>query len=212
MEKDAVQPKRNDIYEQINSIMNGTKSKYTSVSEAVEEMKQRSGLNDYLKISEQEEVLPVKTADQNLENKNTSSIDNVHNKIPINHLTDKSFNQHNDIKNNHSATPSVIVQKPNIVQTLQNIINDSRGHLSIPAIVNKLHSLHQKDIPEAADWDDEKLLRLISKMNLEAKKHNSHFDESQYAHLGTRDHSTSSTVDPSNSDAFHSLMPTKINT
>ena len=49
LSKNAVQSKKVDqnLFDQINSIMNN-KSKYTSVSAAVEDMIQRSGLKDYL--------------------------------------------------------------------------------------------------------------------------------------------------------------------
>ena len=59
LEKSAVQSKRVDqeLFHQMNSIMHNSKSKYTSVSAAVEDMMQRSGLTSYLnniKVSEKE--------------------------------------------------------------------------------------------------------------------------------------------------------------
>ena len=65
LDKTAVQSKRVDdsLFDQINSIMNG-KSKYTSVSAAVEDMMQRSGLTSYLsnvKKSEKNDEDSLKT-------------------------------------------------------------------------------------------------------------------------------------------------------
>ena len=51
LQKTAVQPKRKDdsLFDQINAVIGNKKSKYHSVEAAVEEMKKRSGLTDYLK-------------------------------------------------------------------------------------------------------------------------------------------------------------------
>ena len=50
LQKSAVQSRRVDqsLFDQINSIMGNSKSKYKSVSAAVEDMMQRSGLTDHL--------------------------------------------------------------------------------------------------------------------------------------------------------------------
>lgn len=56
--KEAVQPRHVDqsIFEQINGIVGGVKSKYRSVSDAVEDMQRRSGYFDYVnkKVSSDE--------------------------------------------------------------------------------------------------------------------------------------------------------------
>ena len=49
LQKGAVQSVSKDsFYDQINAIIGGTKSKYSSVADAVEDMKERSGLTAYL--------------------------------------------------------------------------------------------------------------------------------------------------------------------
>lgn len=48
LHKNSVQPYHNEsLYDQISSVMNGTKSKYLNVEDAVKDMQQRSGLLDY---------------------------------------------------------------------------------------------------------------------------------------------------------------------
>ncbi|MCZ2224515.1 MAG: hypothetical protein LC122_12900 [Chitinophagales bacterium] len=56
LNKSAVQAAKadEDLFSKINNIINSKKPKFSSVSEAVEEMKERSGLNNYLRKKQQE--------------------------------------------------------------------------------------------------------------------------------------------------------------
>lgn len=184
LQKGAVQPRNVDssLFDQINSIMNGkTKSKYTSVEAAVEDMKARSGLTAYLdKVSKVDNTSNTKVAsdEQPVANKKTNS------------------------------TPIVFQKFPQIKKTLENYIKDTRGNLPVPAIIEKLRSIHNKDVSDAKDWDDNNLIKEVSRQNLMAKADNpSNFQN--YDHLGSRDHDNDSEIDPSNTDAFHSLEPVK---
>jgi hypothetical protein len=187
LEKTSVQPRGQSVYDQITSIMN-TKSKYPSVQAAVDDMMQRSGLTDYLEH--------VKVSQETLEEK-----------------TKKTARDHQEEKRQEtrdSKIPQVIQQKPSILQTLENIINESKGNLPVPAIIFRLHSLHSQDIPDETAWEDERLVRLVSQYNLKAKRDNpGTFD--RFDQLGKTDHSVlDSDIDPSNTDAFNILMPAKI--
>jgi|WetSurMetagenome_2_1015567.scaffolds.fasta_scaffold394729_2 hypothetical protein len=182
LQKSAVQPRETDqsLFDQINSIMNNKHSKYSSVEDAVEEMKARSGLTAYLekdfsKISKEEDT-----------NKKTAS---------------KQHEGHNNL-------PTVIIKCPQIKNTLENYIKDTKGNLPIPAIIDKIKSIHHVDVSEAKDWDDEKLLHLVSKLNLNAKKDNPGVFQN-YQNLGLREDVNNSEIDPSNVDAFHALNPVK---
>jgi hypothetical protein len=106
--------------------------------------------------------------------------------------------------------PQVIQEKPSIKATLDNIIKGSHGNMTVPAIISRLHSLHAQDISDEGAWEDERLIRLVSQCNLQAKKENpGNYDN--FSQLGIGDHSTAnSDIDPSNNDAFHALMPAKI--
>jgi hypothetical protein len=182
--KDAVQPRNNSssLYDQINSIMNGSKPKYPSVQAAVDDMMQRSGLSNYLKVSEDNEESQKKVAQSN-------------EPAP---------------KKTRSDVPDVIAENPAILRTIENYIKSTRGNLPVPAIVDKIRTIHQGDVSEDKMWEDDKLIRLISNLNLEAKKNNPASYE-DYANLAVGDRDTAdSDVDPSNTDAFNALMPAKL--
>lgn len=184
LQKAAVQPRSVDVsmFEQINSIMNG-KSKYPSVEAAVEDMKARSGLTAYLNKKSE-----------------TSTTDDKATKTAAdkNKVIDKKID----------LTPMVIQKCPQIKSTLENYIKDSKGNLSIPAIIEKMRSIHQKDVSDAKDWDDDKLLRLVSKMNLQAKTDNPDSYQN-YSNLGKREVMNNADIDTGNTDAFKGLNPVK---
>lgn len=185
LEKGAVQPRSVDqsLFHQINSIMNG-KSKYPSVEAAVEDMKNRSGLTAYLdnlsKTSEDEAIG---------ENK----------KIATAQVQNNSKNKY----------PLVIQKCPQILNTLDNYIKDTRGNLPISAIIDKIKSIHKNDVSEDKYWEDDDLVRLVSQINLREKQNNPSNYET-YSNLGRRDPSGDNEIDPSNTDAFHALNPAKI--
>lgn len=180
LQKTSVQPRGNSLFDQISTIMNG-KSKYPSVQAAVDDMMHRSGLTDYLQTK-------------------TSSDEEIPASKP--RKTAQS--------NVNANMPKVIQDKPSILNTLENIVKESKGNLSVPAIISRLRSLHAGDISNESTWDDDKLIRLVSQYNLQAKTNNpSSYDN--FNQLGQGDHSTAdSDIDPSNTDAFNALMPAKI--
>lgn len=105
-------------------------------------------------------------------------------------------------------TPIVVKKHPAIKKTLENYIRDTKGNLPVPAIIEKIRSIHQTDVTDGKDWDDDKLIILVSKMNLGAKKENPSLFQN-YSNLGTRDSDSDSEIDPSNNDAFFALTPVK---
>lgn len=179
LQKGAVQPRGDNLYDQISSIMN-TKSKYPSVQAAVDDMMHRSGLTDYL--------------------------DNV--KVSKESTTGKSRKTAQQAKD--PKAPQVIQEKPSIKNTLENIIKETRGNMPVPAVISRLRSLHAKDIPAESAWEDERLIRLVSQLNLQAKTSNpGSYDN--FSDLGKNDRGTAdSDIDVSNTDAFNALMPAKI--
>lgn len=189
LQKTSVQPRGNDsLFDQINTIMNG-KSRYPSVQAAVDDMMHRSGLSDYL------------------DNVKTSQTETSGQPTKVAQQSDQARMQ--EVKTN-PKTPKIIEEKPSILHTLENIIRDSKGNLSVPTIISRLHALHASDITDESAWDDEKLIRLVSYFNIKAKKDNpANFEN--FDNLGKRDHSTAdSDIDPSNTDAFNVLMPAKL--
>ena len=180
----AVQPRntQQSLFDQINSIMNGSKSKYPSVDAAVEDMKERSGLTAYLQKA-----------------KSSFSNDKA--------STTKVASDNNDAFD--KKVPIVFRKKPDISKTLDNYIRDTRGNLPVPAIIDKLRSIHQIDVTDPKDWEDDNLILEVSKRNLLAKQSNPDSYQS-YNNLGSRDTGSDSEIDASNTDAFHALTPAKI--
>lgn len=185
LQKGAVQPVRQEsLFDQINSIMNG-KSKYPSVAAAVEDMKERSGLTAYLdKIS--------KSSEEPVASKTVTASDN-----------NAAFEKKVD------GVPIVIEKCPSIKKTFENYCEDTKGNLPLSAIISHVQSIHKGDVSDAKDWDDDRLLHFVSKLNLAAKQKNPYVDKGE-ANLGRRDVGSDSEIDPSNTDAFNALTPAKI--
>ena len=279
LQKGAVQPKSQvSLFDQINSVMNGSsQSKYTSVQDAVSNMMDRSGLTNYLKVSNKKDNTKIASSKyydmghfdgkEDLQNEGfgsdiLSSILSRKEALPVDYkvymeyaygysdgckmsknifdheeqkiatyITRKTEPTENDIpveyeypdqnntfdknipveqKQEDTNTPDVIRENPAILRTLENYIKSTRGNLPIPAIIDKLRSIHRSDIAEDKMWEDDKLIRLVSKLNLEAKKNNpASYEDYFNLAVGDRDNADSD-VDPSNTDAFNALMPAKL--
>ena len=162
--------------------MNGTKSKFNSVQSAVEDMIERSGLSAFNKS---------RIANESETSRKTASVE-----------------PENNSKGNKNS-PDLLKKHPQILSTIENVIKDSRGNLSIPAILGRIRSIHQNDVSDDKMWDDNKLIILISKLNLAAKTDNPNLYKNE-SNLGMSSSSPDDKIDPSNTDAFHSLNPAKI--
>lgn len=194
LEKGAVQPRNpQTLFDQINSIMNGTKARYNSVEDAVEDMKARSGLTAYL------ERLSTSSEESSDDNR----------KVAQNNTETARSPENDQNQAMEKKIPIVFKKCPQASDTLDNYIRDTKGNLPVPAIIDKLKSIHRGDVSDAKDWEDDNLILEVSKRNLEAKKTNPESYQN-YAHLGTRDTSGESEVDPSNRDAFFALNPAKL--
>lgn len=182
LQKAAVQPKKIDdsMFNQINSVINRN-SKYTSVGAAVEDMMHRSGLTEYLKnvkVSEQEEL-----------KKKVAS--------PI---------SESDVKDLQSVL--ILKERPDILNTIKNVISSTKGNLTLPAIIEKIKKIHRSDIAEDKYWEDENLYRLVSKLNLKEKANS--VNQSESSELGRTQIGEQLGSNELNSDYFASLMPAKI--
>lgn len=272
LEKAAVQSKRQDsLFEQINSIINGSRSKFSTVNAVVEDMKERSGLTAYLQASQNtENNADVKKTASKKESKEEklekleeeafklckekrwlevgkvcgkiaklikdtdlkSKIIKI--KVPKVFADDwamgycqtlgeklsdteikslkkkfaqdnnKAFDKKVEIEPIKIVEPIVIKKVPTIKNTIENYINSTKGTLPITAIIEKIKSIHKSDIPDVNDWEDENLLKFISKLNLTAKKNNPTFYYSS-TNLGKQDVINDSEIDPSNYNAFYSI-------
>jgi hypothetical protein len=106
-----------------------------------------------------------------------------------------------------TTEPEILKKFPNIKKTLENYIRDTKGNLDLPAIIEKVKTIHKFDGPQSKDWEDENFIRFVYKMNFDEK---SKYDQnsSDFANLGKLDRDND--IDPANTDAFFGLMPYKI--
>lgn len=105
------------------------------------------------------------------------------------------------------SEPEIFKKFPMIKNTLQNYIQDTKGNLDLPAIIEKIKNIHKFDGPQSKDWEDENFIKYVDTMNCDEKNKYDH-NSSDYSNLGKLDHNNSE-IDPSNTDAFISLMPAK---
>lgn len=81
--------------------------------------------------------------------------------------------------------PSLLKKNPNIQRTIENYIRDTKGNLPVPAILEKVKSIHSRDVSENKDWEDPDLLQFISQTNVEEKSKN--ISSNQDFNLGVTD-------------------------
>lgn len=273
LQKSAVQSRKVDqsLFEQINSIMGNSRSKYKSVSAAVEDMMQRSGLTDHLQNinkKSNEKINTKKASDINeeslleqaksaikqkdwftlgnalgeldkLNNSIISSVESIK-KIPVKipsgqwlmytagygegaELSDEEKNQ--DIlntqnaladisdktasdkveikKNNKTTVPSIFTQSPAVLNTLQNIIKDTKGHSPLPAVLQRIHSIHKNDI-DLKELESANVISYISNLILQERQTHSSLQDYNNSNLGIRDNNVDM---DDNQDAWKALMP-----
>lgn len=190
IEKEAVQSKSVDssLFDQITSIIS-KKSKYPSVSAAVEDMKERSGLSSFLKKmkkNSEEDNSSTKVAEKIASDEDNNDL--IMKKIPV-----------------EKKLPVLLVKCPNIKSTFENIINSSRGNLPIPAIIERVKKIHSNDVSDAKDWENSDLLKFVSQLNLREKS--KYLNQSNDSNLGKSEHIIEEDLDSDNNDAFNILMP-----
>lgn len=162
LDKQAVQPMRDSLFNQINTIMNGGQSKFSTVDEVVEDMKSRSGFSSMIsKIS-----------------------DDI------------------SIETNKKVANSYLEKYPQILNTICNLITSSKGHLPIPAIIEKVKALHSNDVDNNF-FDDERLISFVTKKNLEEKSN--HFVDENFNNLGKKDYTCDDDNQPWNKDPFYGI-------
>jgi len=148
LEKVAVQSKRVDdlLFHKITDVVKSKQSKFSSVEDKVNEMMERSGLNAYLQNN-------VKLSKKANSDEDTEANINI--------------NEKEDSNSNH--TVRLFKECPQALNTLENIIQDSKGTLPVIGIIDKLHKLHGRDIHNDALFQDDSLKQFIAQKNLEIK-------------------------------------------
>jgi hypothetical protein len=116
----------------------------------------------------------------------------------------------NQIKQAQEASQAhIFVVCPQLKDTINNCVEDSRGNLSIPSIISRLKTIHKSDVGDTADWDDPAFLKYINDKNIEVKRR---FPDAEInsSSLGKIHHFDDEDLDPSNKDMWRSLMPSKV--
>lgn len=101
---------------------------------------------------------------------------------------------------------AIFEQVPQIKSTVDNYLEDTNGNLSLPAIIEKIKSIHKPDVMEESAWDDPAFLQYISDQNTRVKQKYPNND-SDYVNLGKIPTFNKDEIDPSNTDALHALAP-----
>lgn len=174
LEKMSVEPMgkaqdlHSSLYDQISSIMGGTsKSKYPTVEAAVEDMKKRTGLNQF--------ISDIMAADERT--KKVASVD-------------------------------LFKKVPQVKTTIDNYLEDTNGNVVLPAVLERIRSIHSNDVIDESDWKDESLMRYITDKCQEVKSKYPSLDPN-YTNLGKIDQIRDEDIDPGNSDSFLSMTPAK---
>jgi hypothetical protein len=114
--------------------------------------------------------------------------------------------QSQETEQSKSSEPSIFKEHPEIKETFDNYINDTRGNLSVPAVIDRVKSIHRHDVDDIS-WSDEALVEYVDAKCHDAKSHNPMPEAQGLGHVTHFNDTTD--VDPSNRDAFFSLNPSK---
>lgn len=180
LDKLAVQPVEKDrsMFDQISEIM-GSKSKFSTVEDAVKDMRERTGLNKFLSVAAQTIESNVKTA----------SDDDLEVSLPSDDEIPKLFNEH-----------------PHIEKYINKYISSRKGHTSIASLLSEISRLFKE--VDSAHLDDKVLKNFISNKIIEERELNPNNENFDVEMLGAVDKGNEQEYE-ANNDAFSSLVPAK---
>jgi hypothetical protein len=194
--------------DRINEII-GNKSRYTSVEEAVSDMRSRTGLATYLKMTEAERRDLAKTAQFATEPPMMSGSGIV----PSDEAqltTEPSIEvELGDDEESNKKMPKLCQEHPIIDSTIKNFIEDRHGNVHVHAVLDHIRRLFQQENIPSDEWEDRNLRTYINSL-ITAEKVNSHTGDSDYAGYDTLGRLDQSDQDQSQKeDAFAILTPAK---
>lgn len=108
---------------------------------------------------------------------------------------------------NNEESISIFKLLPQVKFTVDNYIEATDGKSSIPAIVDKIKSIHGHEVGDASCWNEYSFLNYI-KNKVEDIKSRNPLENQVYENLGTNKFDINDSVDASNTDAFFALTPT----
>lgn len=181
-EKTAVEvAKDRSIYDQMNAIMGNQPSnpKFSSVDEIVSDIRDRVGLNDYLKKVKSRSVQDA-----------------------AKHVLAAA--EKKNLKSDNFEIPELIQRVPAIDSFIKNMIETSYG-IQLPAIQLAISSTFSREGVRQQDADDPELARYINKLLMDR---NSCGDQGDYSNLG-KGVGVHREYDSVNQNPFFSLMPAR---
>ena len=125
---------------------------------------------------------------------------------------DKKASDENDVMHKKITSketgPVIFIKCPKIKNTFENYIKETKGNLPVPAIIEKIRSIHNHDVSDAKDWECDNLIKYVSDEVAKEKASHSNIELNEH-NLGKADDMNDSDIDPSNTDMFHALTPVK---
>ena len=123
------------------------------------------------------------------------------------YLNTHSKENKNDTKKvAQEAEIEIFVKCPQIKSTLNNYLEATKGNLDLPPILEKIKSIHKKDVNDDSLWDDPKLLNFINNENIKIKKKYPN-DDNNNTDLGKIPNFKDDESNNYNNDIFKSLTP-----
>lgn len=211
LQKEMVESRRqhqSTTIDQINEIM-GNRPRYTSVEEAVRDMRARTGLSVYLKMTEAERDDFAKKAQFATEPPVASGSGVMPNADVAMLETEPAIEVKLDEQDQSGQKPKLLKEHAIIDSTIKNFIEDRHGNVHVHAVLDHVHKLFQQENIPSDEWEDRNLRTYINSL-ITSEKVNSLSGESDYAGydtLGRIDHQDQG--ESEKEDAFAILMPAK---
>ena len=175
------------MFDQISEIM-GTKSKFSTVEDAVRDMRERTGLTEFL--SKATKATTAANAEAILANvKCASEDDNLEVSLPAD-----------------TEQPSIFKDHPKIEKFIAQYIKSRKGHTSVASVMSDIGRIF-KEI-DTVHLDDKNLKHFISEKILEELQLNPAGTDMDVEMLGSVDKGNDQDY-ALNNDAFSSLLPAK---
>jgi hypothetical protein len=123
----------------------------------------------------------------------------------LDYVSNKKVAEKEEVKKN--SKPSLLMQHPHIEITINNYCSDTKGQQDVPSIMEKVKSIHKRDVSDDSLWDQEDLIKFVNDLNEKCKQQHHTTEDNNLGKVHF--HNNKDDIDPSNQDAWHGLMPVK---
>jgi len=210
LEKLSVQPARKDrdMFNQISDIL-GTKSRYSSVEEAVTDMHSRTGLATYLQMCEADKAAVM--SNEKLASDETTEVTETTDVLPEQH--DSEIEKAIDPNSDESHFPQLLKDHPEIGEFIKSFVGPKgrSGYIHVPAVVEAIRIMFRNKDFSSDELEDKHLRKFINEEIIKEKAKHKTDTAKDNKHLGELDApGDSSSSNYENNDAFSILMPAKL--